>query len=87
VFSKVPPPASSIDSCTPDGFELTNGVRIEDAGVLLVGGEVFSWKPWPKRKQDGGKGSFLNQMGQWEVGGETLGMLGLVWPRPGMLTF
>jgi hypothetical protein len=59
-------------------------VRIEDAGVLLVGGEVFSWKPWPKRKEGGGKGSFLNQMGQWEVGSDTLGMLGLVWPRPGM---
>jgi hypothetical protein len=85
VFSKVPPPASSIDSCLDDGFELANGVRVEHAGVLLVGGEVFSWRPIAVGPEKSGQVPFLNAKGQWEVSHESLGLLNMVWPRPGML--
>lgn len=29
-----------------DGFALNNGMRITGAGVMLVGGEAFKWRPW-----------------------------------------
>src|SRR5450756_886636 len=34
VFSNIPPPASSIESCMQDGFVLANGVTVQDAGML-----------------------------------------------------
>jgi NADH dehydrogenase [ubiquinone] 1 alpha subcomplex assembly factor 3 len=36
-----------------DGFALNNGLRITGAGVMLVGGEAFRWRPWvrPGRKE------------------------------------
>lgn len=29
-----------------DGFALDSGLKISGAGVLLVGGEAFKWRPW-----------------------------------------
>ncbi|KAJ9636386.1 hypothetical protein H2199_008061 [Coniosporium tulheliwenetii] len=39
-------PTTGIDACTNDGFALNSGLRISGSGVLLVGGEVFRWRPW-----------------------------------------
>lgn len=60
-------------------------------GCILVGGEVFAWRPWEGGDENGGKeekkrqGGMINAKGQWEVGEDVWGVLGLVWPRPGGL--
>jgi hypothetical protein len=78
-------PSTSIDACLWDGFHLNNGVKItQGAGVLLIGGEAFGWRPWDASK---GKGKerkrLLNERGQWEVDDSAWGLLELVWPKPG----
>lgn len=81
VFSNAPAPTASIDACLSDGFHLDNGVKIGDgSGLLLVSGEAFAWRPW----EAGGRGRLLNQRGQWDTGDGAWGVLGLVWPKPGM---
>lgn len=61
-------------------MKITNG-----AGVLLVAGEAFAWRPW-NAEGAGGEGKRLaNEKGLWEVGDESWGILGLVWPKPGEL--
>jgi hypothetical protein len=77
VLGGIAPPASSIDSCYSDGFILSNGVKVENAGVILVGGEVFQWLPW----KTGSK--LLNQANQFELRNESVGILDLLWPKPG----
>ncbi|KAI0013584.1 hypothetical protein F4779DRAFT_562289 [Xylariaceae sp. FL0662B] len=89
VLGNTPVPASSVDVCTSDGFQLNSGARVHGGcGVLLVGGEPFRWRPWLARRGDGGEENrrrLLNQRGQWEVPNEAFGLLGLVWPRPDLL--
>lgn len=81
VLGATPVPSTSIDICMADGFQLNSGVKILDgSGVLLVGGEAFAWRPWKVDRR------LVNVRGQWEVSSEALGLLGLVWPRPGALT-
>lgn len=87
VLGQTPAPATSIDTCLPDGFVLADGtVTIGDgSGALLVAGEAFAWRPWdPASKR------LVNAKGQWDLGPEetleqAFGVLRLVWPRPGML--
>lgn len=82
MLGNTPAPGTAIDACLWDGFHLDNGYKVSGgSGVLLVSGEVFEWKPWecnpdPKR--------MVNTKGQWEVGDEAWGLLGVVWPKPGM---
>jgi NADH dehydrogenase [ubiquinone] 1 alpha subcomplex assembly factor 3 len=78
VLGNTPPLAFAIESCNPDGFSLNNGLNVDNTGLLLLGGEVFQWSPWTKRKMP------LNMVGQWELPAETLGILELIWPKPGM---
>ncbi|KAI0145780.1 hypothetical protein F4776DRAFT_607943 [Hypoxylon sp. NC0597] len=80
VLGNTPIPSTAVDVCTSDGFHLNSGAKVlGGSGVLLVGGEAFSWRPWLAR----GEKRLLNQKGQWEVPNETFGLLSLVWPRPG----
>ncbi|KAF6233197.1 hypothetical protein HO173_008486 [Letharia columbiana] len=82
VFSNAPAPTASIDACLSDGFHLDNGVKITGgAGLLLVSGEAFAWRPW----EGGGRGRLLNSKGQWDTGEGAWGVLGLVWPKPDLL--
>ncbi|KAI1375856.1 hypothetical protein F4677DRAFT_421020 [Hypoxylon crocopeplum] len=82
VMGNTPVPATSVDVCMSDGFQLNSGAKILDgSGVLLVGGEAFSWRPWLSR----GEKRLLNKKGQWEVPNDTFGLLSLVWPRPDLL--
>jgi NADH dehydrogenase [ubiquinone] 1 alpha subcomplex assembly factor 3 len=95
VLGNTPPPASSIDVTTATGFVFSNQLKVAGSGVLLVGGEVFRWKPWirPGRKEgaiEGGgevgdvmMGKLLNEKGQWDVDPGAWGVLDLVWPKPG----
>ncbi|KAJ9260124.1 DUF498 domain protein [Paecilomyces variotii] len=87
VFGNIPAPSTAIDACLDDGFHLDNGVKITGGdGVLLVGGEAFSWRPWEGYdKGDDKKGLMLNAKGQFEVPEEAWGLLSLVWPRPDLL--
>ena len=78
ILGETPVPSTSVDICMSEGFQLNNGIKILDgSGVLLVNGEAFAWRPWGPDKK------LVNAKGQWEVPGEALALLGLVWPRPG----
>ncbi|KAK8017227.1 hypothetical protein PG991_008303 [Apiospora marii] len=88
VLGNTPVPSTSVDICMWSGFQLNNGTRVTDgSGVLLVGGEAFSWRPWEARSNKKGEEEFrlLNKKGQWDVEASTLGLLGLLWPRPDLL--
>ncbi|KAM0720383.1 hypothetical protein Q7P37_004519 [Cladosporium fusiforme] len=85
VLANMPPPTTGIDACLEDGFALNNGMRITGAGVLLVGGEAFKWRPWV-RGTDGKEGGKLkNAKGQWDCDRLAWGALDLVWPKPDLL--
>lgn len=85
VLGNLPTPATAVDACLDDGFHLDNGIKVTGGdGVLLVGGEAFTWRPW--QAFSGGadaKSMMVNEKGQFEVAEEVWGLLGLVWPRPG----
>ncbi|KAM5432716.1 hypothetical protein MferCBS31731_007430 [Microsporum ferrugineum] len=88
ILSGVAVPATAIDACHHDGFQLNNGVRIADGnGCLLVDGEVFVWRPW-EAGSSGAAGktkNFVNEKGQWEVPEGAWGALRLLWPKPDLL--
>lgn len=47
ILGNMSTPATSIDACISDGFHLNNGIKTSDgSGIILVGGEAFSWRPW-----------------------------------------
>lgn len=88
IFGNMGTPTTAIDACLNDGFHLDNGVKITNGdGVLLVGGEAFSWRPW---EAVAGKTmrEMLNDRGQWDVtgAGGAWGIFELVWPKPGRST-
>lgn len=98
VLGSAPAPTTAIDKCLDNGFELDNGLKITNGdGVLLVGGEAFTWRPWLAGLSEAGTGAgkrtdkteamaqMLNRKGQFEVDEQVWGLLGLVWPRPGRL--
>ena len=66
-----------------DGFALNNGSRITGAGVMLVGGEAFKWRPWIRK--EGSSTKLKNAKGQWEADTMVWGALDLVWPKPDLL--
>jgi hypothetical protein len=95
VLASAPVPSTAVEVCREDGFGLNSGVQITGGdGAMLVGGEAFVWRPWElSEKMEGmggmgGKGRkrLVNEKGQWEVGEEAFGVLGVVWPRPGELS-
>jgi NADH dehydrogenase [ubiquinone] 1 alpha subcomplex assembly factor 3 len=88
VLGGMPPPTTGIDACMEDGFALNNGSRITGAGVMLVGGEAFKWRPWIR--EEGGNSNIKNNKlknakGQWEADSMVWGALDLVWPKPDLL--
>jgi NADH dehydrogenase [ubiquinone] 1 alpha subcomplex assembly factor 3 len=88
VLGGTPVPSTAIDACLWDGFHLNNGVKITaGAGVLLVGGEAFGWRPWDAGTGKQGEKRLLNSKGQWEVDDAAWGVLEVVWPKPGSCFF
>lgn len=82
ILGDTPAPSTSVDICMSNGFRLNNGVQVSNGdGILLVGGEAFSWRPWVQREK-----RLVNAKGQWEVDSSAFDLLGLVWPRPGKPT-
>lgn len=80
VLANSPPPATAVEACLRDGFDLSNGVMIRKSGCLLVGGEAFEWRPWNVTTP---RSPIVNTKGQWDVAEEAWALLELVWPRPG----
>ena len=88
VLGNVPAPTTAIDACLDSGFHLNSGVRITGgAGMLLVGGEAFAWRPWKAfegaEDERAAKASMINAKGQFELDEQAWGLLSVVWPRPG----
>ncbi|KAH0538988.1 hypothetical protein FGG08_004437 [Glutinoglossum americanum] len=86
VLGKTPVPTTAIEACHADGFLLNSGLRVSSGGVLLVGGEVFAWRPWEAvggKKEKWKVKKLLNSKGQWDVPLEAWGLLDIVWPKPG----
>ncbi|CZT25359.1 uncharacterized protein RCC_11089 [Ramularia collo-cygni] len=54
ILSNTPVPTTAVDACMDDGFALDSGLKIAGAGVLLVGGEAFKWRPWIRAGQKEG---------------------------------
>ena len=46
VFANTTAPTTAVDSCMADGFALNSGLKVTGAGVMLVAGEAFKWRPW-----------------------------------------
>ena len=98
VLGDVPGPAAAVEVITASGFKLSNGIQIADAGVLLLGGEAFRWRPWLCSNENGAeagsqvnegktvKKSLKNKRGQWEVDKSVWGALEMIWPKPGKLS-
>lgn len=89
VLGNMPAPTTAIDTTLDNGFHLNSGLRITGGdGLLLVGGEAFSWRPWkavPGATDDrAAKAAMINAKGQFEVDESVWGLLSVVWPRPGM---
>ncbi|MCJ1333898.1 hypothetical protein MMC10_010604 [Thelotrema lepadinum] len=97
VLSSTTPPTSAIDACLADGFHFDNGLKIDDgSGALIVGGEVFGWRPWRtlaegkeggrEREEKEKKGEMVDRKGVWGgFGGEGNGGEEAVWGVLGLV--
>lgn len=99
VLANMPAPTTAIDATFDDGFSLNSGLHVSNAGVLLVAGDAFKWRPWIRdeaaaadsgveggtKKVAGGssKGTLRDQRGMWECDQSAWGALEVVWPKPG----
>ena len=85
VLGSTQAPTSSIDACLSDGFHFGNGMKIEGgSGCLILGGEVFMWRPWNVGTNDSAENTgLLNKKGQWHVEPEAWSLLRLLQPKPG----
>jgi NADH dehydrogenase [ubiquinone] 1 alpha subcomplex assembly factor 3 len=76
-------PATSIDACTTLGFHLNNGIRTTDgSGILLLGGEAFTWRPWGPSSTIG---SLLSRTGILNIEPSMFGLLDMLYPKPDLL--
>lgn len=92
IFSTMPAPSTAVDSCMTDGFALNSGLRIVGAGVLLVAGEAFSWRPWhlskitkPFNHHSRVESSPANPNIQLSIDQNAFGALDVLWPKPDLL--
>ncbi|KAL1635443.1 hypothetical protein SLS58_010252 [Diplodia intermedia] len=54
VLADMPAPTTAVDATFADGFALNSGLHITNmAGVLLVAGDAFAWRPWVRGEEDG----------------------------------
>ena len=91
--SNVNVPATSIDACTPDGFHLDNGIKTAGGdGLLLLGGEAFTWRPWLMGKENStslssaaGANTLLSPTGVLFFPPPSLTLLTLLHPKPDLL--
>ncbi|KAK0658677.1 NADH dehydrogenase (ubiquinone) 1 alpha subcomplex assembly factor 3 [Lasiodiplodia hormozganensis] len=101
VLANMPAPTTAIDATFDDGFSLNSGLHVSNAGVLLVAGDAFKWRPWIRDDQaaaaaadsgvEGGEtkkkkaDKLRDQRGMWECDQSAWGALEVVWPKPDLL--
>lgn len=87
VLGNIPAPATSVDACTSDGFHLDNGIKTDGGGgILLVGGEAFTWSPWRSLSPTATLGNMLDtRRGILDIPRQSLGLLELLHPKPDLL--
>jgi hypothetical protein len=93
IFSNTQQPTTAIDACMDDGFALDSGLKVTGAGVMLLGGEAFKWRPWIREDGSGNSatasktmtGKLQNSKGQFNVDKHVWGILDLAWPKPDLL--
>ena len=86
VLGHVPTPATSVDACTTDGFHLDNGVKTEGgAGILLTGGEAYTWQPWLTASSSKISDLLDARRGTLTLPKESLGILEMLHPKPDLL--
>ena len=80
-------PATSIDACVADGFHLNNGIKTSGgSGVLLLGGEAFTWRPWANEKPTSRICGLLTESGMMDISkGGAWAVLDLLYPKPDLL--
>lgn len=81
-------PATSVDACVSDGFHLNNGLKTSDgSGIVLAGGEAFSWRPWAGKSTSQGPAAMLDKVGTLDIGAGAgvWGLLEILWPKPDLL--
>ena len=85
VLGNTQAPTSSVDACLSDGFHFGNGMKIDDgSGCLILGGEVFKWRPWSIGADNTTLNQgLLNNKGQWHVEREAWSLLEILQPKPG----
>lgn len=85
VFAGMPVPTTAIDATFDDGFAMNSGLDVARAGVLLVAGDAFKWRPWIGDSSEGKAeaGTLRNERGMWECDRGAWGALDVVWPKPG----
>ena len=81
MLGNMAPPSTAVDACLDDGFALDSGLKVVGAGVLLVGGEAFKWRPWSSSPTP----TLRSKKGMFEVDKSVWGVLDLVWPKPDLL--
>jgi NADH dehydrogenase [ubiquinone] 1 alpha subcomplex assembly factor 3 len=65
------------------GFHLNNGIRTTDgSGILLLGGEAFTWRPWGPSSTIG---SLLSRTGILNIEPSMFGLLDVLYPKPDLL--
>ncbi|PKY06506.1 hypothetical protein P168DRAFT_113180 [Aspergillus campestris IBT 28561] len=78
VLGSIPVPTTAVDACLDSGFHLNSGLKVTKGdGVLLVGGEVFTWRPWRAvaSTSTGGKGGSEGGSGKEGEKREKAGMV------------
>jgi NADH dehydrogenase [ubiquinone] 1 alpha subcomplex assembly factor 3 len=95
ILANMSTPATSIDACTSDGFHLNNGIKTSGAsGVLLLGGQGFTWRPWWDAQRPTSRiGELLSKTGVLDLAGNNgkksssnaWGLFELLYPRPDLL--
>jgi NADH dehydrogenase [ubiquinone] 1 alpha subcomplex assembly factor 3 len=86
ILGNTPSPATSIDACVTDGFHLNNGIKTSGgSGVLLLGGEAFTWRPWITGKPTNRIGELLSKTGIINLPQNAWGLLSILYPKPDLL--
>lgn len=81
ILASTPVPSTAVNTCMHNGFALDNGIRVIEAGVLLVGGEAFAWRPWNIFHKPSVPAS--SKMCNIDI--TAMGVLDVLWPRPDLL--
>ncbi|KAF4542512.1 hypothetical protein BFW01_g6863 [Lasiodiplodia theobromae] len=75
VLANMPAPTTAIDATFDDGFSLNSGLHVSNAGVLLVAGDAFKWRPWIRDEEGAAAAAGDGVEGGKKVAGGSKGKL------------